>query len=94
MSRYALCDTTEYPDFCSFGIENFKFLTQPAKYSLTQPDITRFDLLVGKFYGDDKYMDIILMINKIDHRDDLETGMILLIPAKADLDRFMYENAV
>ncbi len=93
MGRYALCSTDPYPDFCAFGIENFKFNSQPAKYALTQPDITRFDLLMGKFYGDARYMDIVLMINSIDHRDDLVTGQIILIPMKSDLDRFIYENS-
>jgi hypothetical protein len=94
MSRYQLVSCDPYPDFCSFGIEDFKFNSQPAKYLLTQPDCTRFDLTIGKFYGDIKYMDLVLLINNIEHRDTLQPGQIILIPGKEDLDKFMYEHSI
>jgi hypothetical protein len=94
MSRYLLCNNDPYPDVCAMGIEKFKFHSQPAKYRLTQPDVTRFDILMGKFYGDMKHMDLVLMINAIDHRDDLQVDQIILLPTKDDLDRFIYENSV
>ncbi len=80
---------TYYKDCLTINFDNVGIIFSPSQYELTSVDIDRFDILIYKVYGNIKYMDIILELNNIEHRASLSPGDIILLPAKAEIDKFI-----
>jgi|SRR5271157_2122679 len=101
--RYKLMETINHDipdDIAMFSIQDplsidwlsFQFTGNEQKYSLTQNDIDRPDLLSYTFYGTCDYQDIIFLINNIGNLFDLIPKTIILIPDIKDLKNFMLQN--
>lgn len=51
--------------------------------------VGRPDLLCDDLYGDEDYADILMKLNGISNPYELNEGMLLLVPAVEELDRFV-----
>lgn len=80
-----------YPDVLTIGLDNFSYDNSFSYYYLTEQDITRFDLLMYKKYGQPYYDDLVLMLNN-KYKNDLVVGEQIILPNKADLDLFFTNN--
>ena len=95
-SRYDLMEFSDqrdnedrfYPDFTTLPTHKFVFDEAPERYILTERDIERIDLLMARKLGLSELDDIVLFINNIPNRFDLEAGDEILIPTKNNLERF------
>lgn len=101
LTRYDLMKRSEtavdqegqpYPDPLSFPLNSFKVRKTPLKYSLTEVDISRIDILMFRAYGTVQYDDMLMWMNNIGILDDVETGQTFYLPERSDLESFVTEN--
>lgn len=79
-------------DIFTFPIENLRYSEMPQKYTLTENDIKRFDILVYRYYGSSDYKDLILWLNNISNIDEISPGFKIFLPIKKDIENFYREN--
>lgn len=83
-----------YYDPLSFPLTSFRVTRPPLEIELSQVDISRIDMLMYRAYGTPQYDDIILWLNNIGILDDVQTGTLLYLPDRRDLERFFLDNQV
>ena len=99
-SRYRLMQYSQqrdakdrfYPDPFTLPTHEFVFDEAPKEYTLTQPDIDRFDLLMFREYGTVDLDDIVLFVNRIGHIREKEPGDVIFLPTRGNLERFYTRN--
>ena len=77
-----------YPDPLLFPINDFVISERGQEYNVTQGDIDRWDLLINTIYGTSDYDDIVLWLNNKGAPYELTPGEIIILPLKADIERF------
>lgn len=82
----------KYPDILTYPLDKFIFNYAPTPYILTDNDIERFDILIYKIYGDSYYDDLVLYVNKIQFKHDLQSGQEILLPDIKDIESFYLSN--
>jgi hypothetical protein len=83
---------TFFKDPLTFPFDSFPITTTPLKYTITNTDIIRPDLLVYRAYGKSFYDDIIMILNEIDDWTNLNPGDTIYLPSIGDLEKFYKEN--
>jgi hypothetical protein len=85
-------DPTIWPDCLSIDLDNFPN-TQPGLNAFVyQDNVLRPDMFFYHKLGTNNLEDIILWINTVSSRRDLEAGMSLLLPAVTDLNSYYIAN--
>lgn len=94
-NRYLLTKNAEYmyknnqySDILTLPLQKFVYTKAPLIYTLTEIDIERFDVFTFNQYGTCDYDDILLMLNNVYFKHDLEIGQTLIIPDLVDLENF------
>ena len=81
-----------WPDIMTFPINRFQYTIAPREITLTEQNVIRMDLLIFNYYNTSDYDDIILWLNNIEYKTDLEAGQKFLLPDKRDIERFYVDN--
>lgn len=81
-----------YYDPFTIPLDSFKITKNPLQYSLREIDKNRFDLLMFKAYGTSTFDDIVLLLNNVEHLNEVETDTTVYFPDRADVDSFFLEN--
>jgi len=87
-------DGTYYPDIMTFPVEKFTYKDPPREYYITQGDIERPDLLMMKVYGTPQYDDLVAWLNNLPSFREAGIGDKILLPSKADLEKFFIKYKV
>jgi hypothetical protein len=77
-----------YPDVMTLPINEFRYSEAPLEYELTESNIERLDLLMNELYAIPEHDDIILWLNNIFYKGDLEAGDKLIFPVLQDINTF------
>lgn len=77
-----------YPDPFTFPIHNFRYNYPTFKVLLSDIAIKRFDLLVYSYYGTPDYTDLVLFLNGVGFKEDLEIEQELIFPDLRDIENF------
>lgn len=83
-----------YPDVLTFPEDRFVYTQTPLEVDMPQQYVDRLDILMSEYYGVPYYDDIIIWLNGVYSRNDIETGDRLYLPSKLDLNRFFVKNVV
>jgi hypothetical protein len=85
-------DLTVWPDCLSINLDEFPDTHPSTNVFVYQENVLRPDMFFYKKMGTNNLEDIILWLNEISSRRDLEAGMSLLLPAITDLNSYYIEN--
>lgn len=83
-----------WPDVFTFPINRFIYTKTPEVITLDENQIDRLDLLMYDYYGVAYYDDIVLWLNNVEYKHELESGQKFLMPDKTDLERFFLRYTV
>ncbi len=89
MKESSVRDTEDgafYPDVLTLNLNTFTATEALIPIELTDIDIDKFWWTVQKQYGTAELDDIVLTLNGVTHRNFLEEGQIIFIPAKRDIE--------
>jgi hypothetical protein len=75
----------KFGDVLSYPISEFVATDTPLEYILTQVDISRFDLLIWRVYGNQDYESFILWYNNILLISRMNPGDKILLPSATDI---------
>lgn len=78
-------DGTAFPDPLTLNINNFKATETPQAVELTESEICYFWKIPYSIYGTPEFDDMILTLNGVPHRNQLEPEDIIYIPKKDDI---------
>jgi len=67
----------------------FIFDPQTIEYTVTKMDCERPDLISFRHYGKADYLDILMLVNNIDHILELTPKTVLKIPPLASIQKFI-----
>ena len=87
-------DGEKYPDVLTFPLQDFEFKETAIGVLLREPDINRFDAFMFNVYKTSDYDDTILFLSQLETLYDAEVGDDILLPTKADIERFFSENKI
>ena len=81
-----------WPDCLSIDLNEFSEKEPPKNVVVYQENVLRPDLFFFKHLNSNMLEDILLWINMVSSRRDLEPGMNLDLPVFADINRFYIAN--
>ena len=85
-------DFTIWPDCLSVDLDDFPDTKPKVNVFVYQDNILRPDLFFYKKMGTNNLEDIVLWLNGISSRRNLEAGMSMLLPAVSDINLFFIKN--
>lgn len=85
-------DSTVWPDCLSINLDDFPSLKAKVNVFVYQDNVLRPDIFFYKKMGTNDLEDIVLWLNGIPSRRELEAGMSLQLPATADINAYFIEN--
>jgi hypothetical protein len=85
-------DLTVWPDCLSINLDDFPDTKPGVNVFVYQENVLRSDMFFYKKMGTNNLEDIVLWLNEVSSRRDLEAGMSLLLPAVTDLNSYYIEN--
>jgi hypothetical protein len=85
-------DLTVWPDCLSINLDDFPDTRPGTNAFVYQENVLRPDIFFYKKMGTNNLEDIILWLNEISSKRDLEAGMSLILPAVTDLNSYYIEN--
>jgi hypothetical protein len=85
-------DFTEWPDCLSIDLDDFPDTTPGKNVIVYQESVLRPDLFFYSKMGTNNLEDIVLWLNEVPSRRDLEAGMSLLFPAASDRNSYYIAN--
>jgi hypothetical protein len=85
-------DLTVWPDCLSISLDDFPDTRAGNNIFVFQENVLRPDMFFYKKMGTNNLEDIVLWLNEVSSRRDLEAGMSLLLPAVTDLNSYYIEN--
>jgi len=80
-------DNEQFPDPLTLRYSSFLATEPMTPVELTQRDILFFWWKTAEVYGSAEYDDIVLTLNGIAHRNELQEGQVILFPTRADIER-------
>jgi hypothetical protein len=99
VSRYDLMDSqrisgseNEWPDCLSISIDEFPESSPLRNVVVYQENVLRPDIFFYKYLNSNMLEDIILWLNGVSSRRDLEPGMTLDLPSFTDVNRYYIEH--
>jgi hypothetical protein len=78
----------EWPDCLSVDLDEFPETTPPKSVIVYQENVLRPDIFFFKHLNSNMLEDILLWLNMIPSRRDLEPGMELDLPSFVDINRY------
>ena len=81
-------DFTIWPDCLSINLEDFLNSKPPINVIIYQDNVLRPDLFFNKRMSTNNLEDIVLWLNEIPSRRDLEVGMSLQLPVISDINSY------
>jgi hypothetical protein len=98
-NRYDLMDSqqiegdyTVWPDCLSINLDDFPDSKPRADALVCQDNVLRPDMFFYKKMGTNNLEDIVLWLNEVPSRRDLEPGMSLRLPVAADINSYFIKN--
>jgi hypothetical protein len=85
-------DLIIWPDCLSIELDDFPETSPGKNVFVRQENVLRPDLFFYREMGTNNLEDIVLWINEVSSRRDLEAGMSLLLPAINDLNSYYIAN--
>jgi len=85
-------DLTIWPDCLSIDLDVFPSNRPSVEVFVYQDSVLRPDMFFHKKMGTNNLEDIVLWLNEISSRRDLEAGISLLLPAVGDINSYYIEN--
>jgi hypothetical protein len=85
-------DLTIWPDCLSIDLDSFPNTLPGLNTFVYQENVLRPDIFIYKKLGTNNLEDIVLWLNEISSRRDLQAGMSLLLPAVQDINSYFIEN--
>jgi len=85
-------DYTVWPDCLSIDLDEFPNTRSKINVFVYQDNVLRPDMFFYYKMGTNNLEDIVLWLNGVASRRDLEAGMSLQLPATADLNSYFIEN--
>jgi hypothetical protein len=82
----------EWPDCLSIDLDEFPEKDPPKNAVVYQENVLRPDMFFFKHLNSNMLEDILLWLNKIPSRRDLEPGMTMDLPSLADVNRYYIER--
>ena len=100
VSRYDLMDGQfvdndiehEWPDCLSIDLDEFPEKAPPKNVIVYHENVLRPDMFFYKHLNSNMLEDIVLWLNMISSRRDLEPGMKMDLPSFADISRYYIEH--
>jgi hypothetical protein len=83
---------TIWPDCLSIDLDDFPDSKPAVNVFVYQENVLRPDMLFYKKMGTNNLEDIVLWLNGIPSRRDLEAGMSLQLPAVTDINSYFIQN--
>jgi len=77
-----------YPDVLTNDWNKFEFTSLPEEVFLNEIQANRLDILLTEKGINNKYWDLILVINNVKYANDLNSGDTLYLPTSEDLENF------
>jgi hypothetical protein len=85
-------DYTVWPDCLSIDLDDFLSSRPGLNVFVYQENVLRPDMFFYKKMGTNNLEDIVLWLNGIASRRDLEAGMSIQLPVKADINSYFIKN--
>jgi hypothetical protein len=85
-------DLTIWPDCLSIDLDVFPSTLPGLNVFIYQENVLRPDMFIYKRLGTNNLEDIVLWLNEIASRRDLQAGMSLLLPVVQDINSYFIEN--
>jgi len=85
-------DYTVWPDCLSIDLDDFSSSRSKVNVFVYQDNVIRPDIFFYKNMGTNNLEDIVLWLNGVSSRRDLEAGMSLQLPATADINSYFIKN--
>jgi hypothetical protein len=85
-------DLTVWPDCLSIDLDVFQDTLPGLNVFVRQENVLRPDIFFYKKLGTNNLEDIVLWLNEVSSRRDLQEGMSLLLPAMQDINSYFIEN--
>jgi hypothetical protein len=85
-------DFTVWPDCLSIDLDDFPGSKPGLSAFVYQDNVLRPDTFFYKQMGANNLEDIVLWLNEIPSRRDLEAGMSLNLPSGADINTYFIKN--
>lgn len=85
-------DFTVWPDCLSIDLDEFPSSRPMTNVMVYQDNVIRPDLFFYRKMGTNNLEDIVLWLNGVPSRRDLEPGMSLQLPSMADINSFFINN--
>jgi hypothetical protein len=85
-------DYTVWPDCLSIDLDDFPESKPGADAFVYQDNVIRPDMFFYKRMGTNNLEDIVLWLNEVPSRRDLEAGMSLRLPAVSDINSYFIKN--
>jgi hypothetical protein len=82
----------EWPDCLSIDLSEFPEKSPPKNVVVYQENVLRPDMFFFKHLNSNRLEDILLWLNMISSRRDLEPGMKMDLPAFSDINRYYIEH--
>jgi hypothetical protein len=82
----------EWPDCLSIDLDEFPEKNPPKSVVVYQENVLRSDTFFFKHLNSNMLEDILLWLNMIPSRRDLEPGMKMDLPSFSDINRYYIEN--
>jgi hypothetical protein len=82
----------EWPDCLSVDLDGFPEKNPPKSVVVRQENVLRPDMFFYKHLNSNMLEDILLWLNMVPSRRDLEPGMRLDLPSFADINRYYIER--
>jgi hypothetical protein len=82
----------EWPDCLSIDLDEFPEKNPPKSVVVYQENVLRPDMFFFKHLNSNMLEDILLWLNMIPSRRDLEPGMKMDLPSFSDINRYYIEN--
>jgi len=81
-----------YPDILTADYQDFDFSRMPKRIQARPQHVDKPFNLTRDFYGTFQGDDILLDVNLVPHKEYMEPGMILYIPASRDMEGFVKQK--
>jgi hypothetical protein len=85
-------DFTIWPDCLSIDLDDFPESKSKVNVFVYQDNVLRPDMFFYKKMGTNNLEDIVLWLNGVSSRRDLEAGMSMQLPAVADINSYFIKN--
>jgi hypothetical protein len=82
----------EWPDCLSIDLDEFPEKNPPKNVVVYQENVLRPDMFFFKHLNSNMLEDILLWLNMVPSRRDLEPGMNMDLPSFADINRYYIEH--